>query len=182
MRKKCHFRFRKKATTRKRGSGWGVQQNRMKSQTPRISSCRVVRGTSPGEVLKTKNERKAISGHFAMRLKSQFSLNYAYLQMFQRRSFPPPRPPPPLIYSMLLNVFEVGRASSVGCAYRLASKRSLVRSSCPAHRGDLVVKKILRPFSPFRWFKKSSCRLLAKEYALSTGKLPRRLAQEVWIG
>ena len=30
----------------------------------------------------------------------------------------------------------------------------------------------------FRWFKKSSCQLLAKECALSTGKLPRRLAQE----
>ena len=28
------------------------------------------------------------------------------------------------------------------------------------------------------WFKKSSCQLLAKECALSTGKLPRRLAQE----
>ena len=36
----------------------------------------------------------------------------------------------------------------------------------------------LRPFSLFRWFKTSSCQLLAKECALSTGKLPRRLAQE----
>ena len=35
-----------------------------------------------------------------------------------------------------------------------------------------------RPFSPFRCFKKGSCQLLAKEWALSTGKLPRRLAQE----
>ena len=40
------------------------------------------------------------------------------------------------------------------------------------------MKKFLRPFSVFRWFKKSSCQLLAKECALSTGKLPRRLAQE----
>ena len=39
-------------------------------------------------------------------------------------------------------------------------------------------KHFLRPFSLFRWFKKSSCQLLAKECALSTGKLPRRLAQE----
>ena len=31
---------------------------------------------------------------------------------------------------------------------------------------------------PLRWFKKSSCQWLAKECALSTGKLPRRLAQE----
>ena len=44
--------------------------------------------------------------------------------------------------------------------------------------GDLVMKKILRPFSLFHWFKKSSCQLLVKECALSTGKLPRRLAQE----
>ena len=39
-------------------------------------------------------------------------------------------------------------------------------------------KKFLWPFSLFRWFKKSSCQLLTKECALSTGKLPRRLAQE----
>ena len=44
--------------------------------------------------------------------------------------------------------------------------------------GDLVMKTFLRPFSLFRWFKKSSCQLLAKKCALSTGKLPRRLAQE----
>ena len=44
--------------------------------------------------------------------------------------------------------------------------------------GDLVMKIFLRPFSLFHWFKKSSCQLLAKECALSTGKLPRRLAQE----
>ena len=32
---------------------------------------------------------------------------------------------------------------------------------------------------PFHWFKKGSCQLLAKECALSTNKLPRRLAQEL---
>ena len=37
------------------------------------------------------------------------------------------------IYSILLNDFEVGRASSVGCAYRLVSRLSRVRSSRPAH-------------------------------------------------
>ena len=42
----------------------------------------------------------------------------------------------------------------------------------------LVMKKFLRPFSPFHWFKKGSCQLLAKEYALSTCKLLRSLAQE----
>ena len=55
-------------------------------------------------------------------------------------------------------------------------------SSIPTYstffRGDLVVKNFLRPFSLFRWFKKSSCQLLAKECAVSTGELPRRLAQE----
>ena len=39
-------------------------------------------------------------------------------------------------------------------------------------------ENIIRPFTIFRWFKMSSCQLLAKECALSTGKLPRRLAQE----
>ena len=46
---------------------------------------------------------------------------------------------------------------------------------------DLVMKMFLRPFrpfSPFRRFKKGSCQLLAKEWALIIGKLPRRLAQE----
>ena len=49
-------------------------------------------------------------------------------------------------------------------------------------RGVLVMKKFLRPFSPFRWFKNGNCQLLpvAKECALlSTGKLPRRFAQEL---
>ena len=32
----------------------------------------------------------------------------------------------------------------------------------------LVMKSFLRPFSPYRWFKQSSCQLLAKGCALST--------------
>ena len=37
---------------------------------------------------------------------------------------------------------------------------------------DLVMKKHTEwPFSPFPWFKKGSCQLLAKVWALSTGKL-----------
>ena len=39
-------------------------------------------------------------------------------------------------------------------------------------------EKILGPFSLFRWIKKSSFQFMAKECALNTGKLPRRLAQE----
>ena len=53
-----------------------------------ISSCRVVRRASLGEILKTKTAGEAMSGHFAMRLKSRINLNYAYLQMFQRRKSP----------------------------------------------------------------------------------------------
>ena len=40
--------------------------------------------------MKNKNAGEATSGHFAMRLKSQIYLNYAYLQMFQRRKSPFP--------------------------------------------------------------------------------------------
>ena len=43
---------------------------------------------------------------------------------------------------------------------------------------SLVMKWFLWPFSPFHWFKKGSCHLLVKEWALSTGKPPRRHAQE----
>ena len=55
---------------------------------------------------------------------------------------------------------------------------SSIPTSGTFFRGDLVMKTFLRSFSLFRWFKKSSCQLLAKECALSTGKLLRRLAQE----
>ena len=41
-----------------------------------------------------------------------------------------------------------------------------------------LMQTFLWPFSLFCWFKKSSCQLMAKECALSTGKLPRRFAQE----
>ena len=79
---------------------------------------------------------------------------------------------------MLLNVFEIGHASSVGCAYRLVTAAGSVLTPGTFFRGDLVMKKITI-FSPF---KKGSFQLLAKENVLSTCKLPRRLAQEVWIG
>ena len=79
----------------------------MRSQiSPCISSCRWSGGPPPKEILKTKNAGKAISGHFAIRLTSQIYLNY---------------------------VFEVGHSSSVGCTYRLVSKRSRIRSSRPEH-------------------------------------------------
>ena len=42
--------------------------------------------------------------------------------------------------------------------------------STPAEVGNilswgLIVKYLLRSFSPFRWFKKGSCQFLAKEFA-----------------
>ena len=79
----------------------------------------------------------------------------------------------------------MGVATSQGAVARLEAfplGMQAAPSSIPTFgeffRGDLVMKKFLRPFSLFRWFKKSSCQLLAKECEISTGKLRRRLAQE----
>ena len=74
---------------------------------------------------------------------------------------------------------STGRGSSIGSEFAWhEAAPSSIPTSGTFFRGDLVMKTFLRPFSLFRWFKKSSCQLLAKECALSTGKLPRRLAQE----
>ena len=43
---------------------------------------------------------------------------------------------------------------------------SKLTSSKTFFRWDLVMKKFLWSFSPFRWFKKASCQLLAKEWTL----------------
>ena len=69
-------------------------------------------------------------------------------------------------------------ARSEACPLGMQMAPSSISTSGTFFRGDLVVKKFLRPYSLFRWFKKSSCQLLATECALSTGKLPMRLAQE----
>ena len=69
-------------------------------------------------------------------------------------------------------------ARSEACSLGMQAALSLIPTSGTFFRGGLVMKTFLRPFSLFRWFKKSSCQLLVKECALSTGKLPRRLAQE----
>ena len=50
--------------------------------------------------------------------------------------------------------------------------RSVLVSGTSFHK-DLVMKLFLRPFFLFRRFKKSSCQLMAKRCALSTGHLPR---------
>ena len=78
----------------------------------------------------------------------------------------------------LLTTVPGAVARSEACPLGIQTAPSSIPTSGTFFRGDLVMKKILRPFSLFRWFKKSSCQLVAKECALSTGKLPRRLAQE----
>ena len=50
--------------------------------------------------------------------------------------------------------------------------RSILASGT-SFREDLVMKLFLRPFLLFRSFMKSSCQLMAKGCALSTGCLPR---------
>ena len=60
---------------------------------------------------------------------------------------------------------QAGLGGSVGCAVRLATRRSI-----PAEVGNilswrLIMKYFLWSFSPFHWFKKGSCQLLAKECA-----------------
>ena len=66
---------------------------------------------------------------------------------------------------------------SEACSFGMQMAPSSIPTSGTFFHGDLVMKTFLRPFSLFCWFKKSSCQLLAKECALSTGKLPRRLAR-----
>ena len=71
---------------------------------------------------------------------------------------------------------EVARLEA--CPLSMQQAPSTIPTSGTFFRGDLVMKKFLQPFSLFRWFKKSSCQLLVKDYALSAGKLSTRLAQE----
>ena len=62
-------------------------------------------------------------------------------------------------------------ARSEACSLGMQATPSSIPMSGTFFRGDLVMKRFLPPFSLSRWFKKSSCLLLAKECALSTGKL-----------
>ena len=107
-----------------RGEGGGVAQRlgkRMRSQiTPCISSCRVVRGN-----LKNQECRKSHLRSFCNAIKvSNLPELCPFADVSEENV---------AIYSMLLNVFEVGCGSSVGCANRLVSRLSRVRSSRPAH-------------------------------------------------
>ena len=84
-----------------------------------------------------------------------------------------------LVYSIIFPICRSGAvARSEACSFGMQAAPSSIPTPGIFFRGDLVMKEFLRPFSFLRWYKKSSCQLLAKECALSTGKLPRRLAQE----
>ena len=72
----------------------------------------------------------------------------------------------------LLHKNELGAvARSEACSLGMQAAPSSIPTSGTFFRGDLVMKVFLRPFSLFRWFKKSSCQLLAKDCALTIGKL-----------
>ena len=84
-----------------------------------------------------------------------------------------------MLSKILAQSFGPGAVARLeACSLGMQAAPSSIPTSGTFFRWDLVMKTFLRPFSFFRWFKKSSCQLLAKECALSTGKLPRRLAQE----
>ena len=74
---------------------------------------------------------------------------------------------------MVSHLITAGRGSSIGSV-------SAWHASSPEFNPYVRhMKTFLRPFSHFRCFQRTAqCQLLAKECALSTGKLPRRLAQE----
>ena len=82
------------------------------------------------------------------------------------------------VLPMLFFLEPAAVARSEASLLGMQAAPSSIPTSGTFFRGDLVIKTFLRPFSLFRCFKKSSCQLMEKECALSTGKLPRRLAQE----
>ena len=86
-----------------------------------------------------------------------------------------------LDHQNVLNFVRLGAvARSEACLLGMQAAPSSIPTSGTFFVETWVMKKFLWPFSLFRWFKNSYCQLLGKEYALSTGKLPRRLAQEQW--
>ena len=91
---------------------------------------------------------------------------------------PPPLPPlpspslPPSSPIAPTSPWPGAVARSETSSLGMQAAPSLIPTSGTFFRGDLVMKTFLQPFSLFRWIKKSSCQILAKECALSTGKLP----------
>ena len=85
-----------------------------------------------------------------------------------------------------LTFCHMGNTEVTGCGSLIGSVSTWHASGPPVRslsgtfiRGGLVMKKKkTTAILPLPLMKKSSCQLLAKEYALSTGKLHRRLAKE----
>ena len=145
---------------------------RMRSKiSPCISSCRVVQGGHTRGNFENQECRRCHLRSFCNAIKISDLPELCLFADVSEEKVP--------IYSMLLNVFEVGHASSVGWAYRLVDGRGFGPHARHILSWRFGHEKKNTIFSPF---KKDSCQLLAKEYVLSTCKLPRRLAQEVWIG
>ena len=103
-----------------------------------------------------------------------FSQTYGFLSYFTH-----PEPNQSTV-RVLINSKPGAVAPSEACPLGMQAAPSSIPTSGTFFRGDLVMKQFLRPFSLFRWVKKSSCQLLAKECALNTGKHLRRFAQEQW--
>ena len=113
------------------GGGGGVAQRldkRMRSKISLcISSCRVGRGGGHSRGNFENQEcRRSHLRSFCNAIKISNLPELCLFADVSEETVP--------IYSMLLNVFEAGRASAVGCAYRLVSRRPpRVRSSRSAH-------------------------------------------------
>ena len=130
------------------GGGGGVAQRLDKRMTskisPCISSCGVVRGGGDTRVNFENQEcRRSHLRSFCNAIKISNLPELCLFADVSEEKVP--------IYSMHLNVFEAGHASSVTCAYRLVSRRPRVRSSRPASFSWRFghEKKILRYSLPF---------------------------------
>ena len=81
------YQSRRRRNIGEKGDERGVYLQATNSSSSRVA-CGGGGEVSSEEILKTNYAGEAISSHFAMRLKSHMYLNYAYLQMFQRRKSP----------------------------------------------------------------------------------------------
>ena len=68
-----------------------------------------------------------------------------------------------------ISVWQVSVAQSDACSTGGQEVVSSRLQSGPLLSLRLIMKSFLLSFSPFRWFKKGGCQLLAKECSLSTG-------------
>ena len=98
-------------------------------------------------------------------------------QSSQLMSLSPPKPKSHIStiyrYDISLSFSKPGStARSVAMSLGNQEAPRSILASGTSFREDLVMKLFLRPFVLFRWSKKSTCQLIAKGCALSTGYLP----------